>query len=341
MNRLLRILVSAALLTYLGWRTDWSSVRDAFARLRWEYWLAAVGVLLAAQCASAVRWKHFADSMRFRHSIGRLTGFYLIGTYFNLLLPTSVGGDVVRAWYLDGRSGRRWAALGCVLLDRLNGLAVLVALACLAATFAPLAIPAWIPWCAWGLAAGGALGLLSLPVLARIARLSPMRREQLQTLWRFLRSPRLLARATLLSLIVQAANVLAVWCVGLSIHAPIDAAYYWVFVPLISLLTLLPISLNGMGVREGAAVLFLAPFGIADGTAVTLAFLWFCVTVAVSLVGGVVYLAGGHAKPDAASTPQWGEHPGLPSPCSTLEASNESVDHHPDQGRTGQYSKAA
>ncbi len=95
-----------------------------------------------------------------------------------------------------------------------------------------------------------------------------------------------------LSLLVQAGNVLVVWLIGQAIHAPVPAAYYWVMVPMVSLLTLLPISVNGMGVREEATILFLAPLGVAAGTALTLSVLWFAVSATVSLVGGAVYLLG-------------------------------------------------
>src|SRR5207237_734616 len=84
---------------------------------------------------------------------------------FNLLLPTSVGGDVVRAWYLDGHSGRRLAAFVAVFLDRLSGLLVLIAMACVAVTVCPLELPAWIAWSVWGTACAAVLGLAALSVL--------------------------------------------------------------------------------------------------------------------------------------------------------------------------------
>jgi hypothetical protein len=64
---------------------------------------------------------------------------------------------------------------------------------------------------------------------------------------------------------------------------------------------LLPISVNGMGVREEATVLFLAPLGIAEGTALTLSVLWFAVCASVSLLGGAVYLFGHFPRPEASA----------------------------------------
>src|SRR5205085_4327511 len=108
-----------------------------------------------------------------------------------------------------------------------------------------------------------------------------------------LRSPRLLAESTLMSIVVQVAAILILWCLGIGLGVDVPITYYSVLVPMVSLLMLAPISLNGMGVREGGTVLFLLPLGVEQSAALTLAFLWFTTGVAVSLMGGVVYLMHG------------------------------------------------
>jgi uncharacterized membrane protein YbhN (UPF0104 family) len=136
--------------------------------------------------------------------------------------------------------------------------------------------------------------------------------------------------ATVLSLVVQAVNVGIVWLVGQALGAAVPDAYYWIVVPMVTLLTLLPVSVNGMGVREGGMILFLAPLGISDATAVSLAFLCFAVYTAASLLGGLVYLFGRFSRPGDVG-----------------ELSHEGVTHagsvggHSDQGRTGQFKTAA
>src|SRR5262249_21718307 len=152
-------------LGWVGWHTDWGQVAQAFARLRIGPWLAAVGVLVLAQVVSARRWQLVAEALGFHRPLRQLTGFYFIGMYFNLVLPPSVGGDVVRAWYLDGGSGRRLGAFLTVLLDRLSGLVVLLAVACVAVALCPLRLPAWVGWSVWGAAGGGLLALGALPLV--------------------------------------------------------------------------------------------------------------------------------------------------------------------------------
>src|SRR5262245_45331232 len=148
---MLRLGVSATILAGLASRLDWDQVATAFREMRWSYWLAALALFLGTQGISALRWQWLARPLGFRDSFGRFAALYFVGMFFNLLLPTSIGGDAVRAIYLNAGSGRRTAALLSVLLDRLSGLLVLLALACVAAAAYPLPLPLWV-----GLAVGGA-----------------------------------------------------------------------------------------------------------------------------------------------------------------------------------------
>jgi uncharacterized membrane protein YbhN (UPF0104 family) len=121
-----------------------------------------------------------------------------------------------------------------------------------------------------------------------------------------------------------------VWLVGRALGAGVPDAYYWIVVPMVSLLTLLPVSINGMGVREGGMLLFLRPLGVTDATALSLAFLWFASFSVVGLLGGLVYLFGR-----------------FPRPADRGELPDEEITHagsvggHSDQGRTGQLKPAA
>lgn len=321
MNKFLRLAVSGALLAALAWGTDWGQVRGVFAHVRTGYLLAAVALYVATQLVSAWRWQVLARPLGFHRPLWQYAGFYFIGMFFNLFLPTSVGGDVVRAWYLDGKSGRRLGAFLSVFTDRLSGLLVLVTLAALASLVSPVPLERWVVAGVWGAVAAAVLGLAALPQLGRFPALG----EKYARLGA--EAGRSLAQACrplplVLSIVVQSANVILLWLVGLAITAKVPASYYWVMVPLVTLATMLPITFNGMGVREGAMVVFLAPLGVPAGTAVSLAFLWFSVFSAVSVLGGAVYLFGRFPRPEG--QPEHGP-----------------LRHHPDQGRDGQLKAAA
>ena len=303
-----RLLGSLILVGLLVWRIDWRQVASAFAQLETSYWLLALGLYLLTQGVSAARWQ----------MLGRILGLgggwrdylspYFIGMFFNLVLPTSVGGDVVRAWYL----AQQWRAAGVnrpvdagrspltlaflsVLADRVNGLAVLIAVACVATLCCPIALPRWIVTIVAGMGASCLLGLAILPLLPWLRRRLPVH-PRLSPLFDgaglCMRDRRGLLGVTLLSLVVQLANVALAWLVGEGLGLPVPPLYYGVLIPLVSILTLLPISLNGMGLREAGTVLLLAPLQISSASAVTLSLLLFAVYTVASLLGGVVYLFG-------------------------------------------------
>jgi uncharacterized membrane protein YbhN (UPF0104 family) len=321
-SKKLRLLVSVTLLAGLAWNTDWRQVGQAFTHLQPGLWLAAFALYLVAQVVSSLRWQWLARPLGFQQDLRQFTGLYFIGMYFNLLLPTSVGGDVVRAYYLDNRSGRRLASLLSVFMDRFTGLLVLLALACAAVLVCPIELPSRVTQSVWTTAAGAVLAVAVLPVLFRwTGRFERMRRLS-EGARGYLQQPGLLVGAAGLSLFVQAANVIVVWLIGKALAVPAAGAYFWILVPMVTLLTLLPLSVNGMGVREWATALFLAPLGVPRGLALSLALLWFAVFMAAGAVGGIVYV--------------FSNFPKLEGP-----PDHESVRGDSDQGRTGQYPAAA
>jgi uncharacterized protein (TIRG00374 family) len=336
-SKKLRLAGSVALLAVLAWRTDWRQIGTAFAGLRAGWWALALALYAVMQVVSSLRWRLLAAPLGFRQSLGRFLTFYYVGMFFNLVLPTSVGGDVVRVWYLDGGSGRRWPAFLSVFADRASGLLMLIAIALVAALCSPLDLPPRAAWSVYGIAAGAALGLLGLFAVTRysarrtaypVLRLGW--RGRADRLLRFahegraalLPGPRVFLATTLLSVVVQAANVIVLWLIGLALGIEVPASYYWILVPVVSLMTMVPVSLNGMGVREWGTVLMLAPLGVGAGPATALSLLWFLTFSAVSLAGAGCYLLGQF-------------------PRFEVRPDDESVGRDSDQGRESQPPAAA
>jgi uncharacterized membrane protein YbhN (UPF0104 family) len=318
----LRLTVSVGLLAVLAWRTDWDRIRQAVAGMRFEYWLAAVAVYVFAQVVSALRWQMLARPMGFHESLGRFTSYYFIGMYFNLLLPTSVGGDVIRAWCLDGKTGRRLAAFSSVLIDRFSGLLILVALANVAVAACPLELPLPVVASVYGLGGGAVIGIVLLPWLARWTSRFYHARRLAEGVRFYFANRRLLFATAGLSVVVQVAGVFLVWLLGQAIGVSVPALYYAIFVPMVSLLTLLPVSLNGMGIREWSTVLFLGALGVDEGPGLCLAVLWFFVLTTAGLLGGVVYFFGSFPRPE-------------------VQPDHELIGSDPHQGRAGQPQAAA
>jgi uncharacterized membrane protein YbhN (UPF0104 family) len=310
-KKFVRLGGSVTLLAVLAWRLDWRQVGAAFAHLNLTLWLLAVAAYAVIQVVSSVRWRMLARVQGYDGPLGAFVAYYFVGMFFNLVLPTSVGGDVVRVWYLanrDGtgpRQGRRMAALVCVMAERVNGVLVLAALACVAAPVSPTPLPPWLAGSVAAVGAAAVCGVAALPVLSWLfekyprigghARLSHLRRLLAGSL-AYREHPALVCNVTALSIVVQVGNVVVVWLVGEALGLPISPWYYGVLVPLVTLLTLLPVSVNGMGLREAGTVLLLAPLGVGEADAVTLSFLTFAVYTAASVGGVFFYLFGRYPR---------------------------------------------
>jgi len=128
-KRGLRIVGSIALLGVIAWRIDLGEVTRTLASVGWHWWLAALGCYLVAQVVSSVRWQWLACPLGFGHSLDAYVGYYFVGNFFNLILPTSIGGDVARAWYLARGTGLGPGAALSVLAAPFLGVAVMLGLA--------------------------------------------------------------------------------------------------------------------------------------------------------------------------------------------------------------------
>ncbi len=351
MKKYVRILGCLSLAGFIAWRLDWDRFGAAFARLDLRLWLLAVGIYVGAQVVSSVRWRLLAGAIGFGGSTHRYVGYYFVGMFCNLALPTSVGGDVVRAWCLangervrsetgpssgTGRRLRRLEAFLTVFAERLSGVLMLAVLACGAAPFCPVPLPGWV-WASVAVVGAGAVGgvWLLLLIPARTGGGSGIRARLAAVAAAYRSRRRLLLASALLSLVVQAASVALGATAGAALGLPVPLLYYAVMVPLVSLLTLLPVSINGMGLREIGYVMFLTPLGIDPVAAVGIGLLTFAATALPALAGGFVMMFGPR-KGDAALfrgekelRPLFGA------------ADDESVGGDPAQGRARQPQAAA
>jgi uncharacterized membrane protein YbhN (UPF0104 family) len=271
---------------------------------------------------------------------------------------------VVRAWYLARQPGpvpplgRTTSAVVSVFADRLSGVCLLCVLAVGAALCSPIPLPDWVAACVLAIGGGLVLGLLVLPlargVLSRWPALVPVRlRERLERLLDAIliygRHGRVLLATTLLSAVIQFLNAVLVWMTGVALGLDVPLTWYCLIVPLVTLLTLLPISLNGMGLRELGYVVLLLPVGVDESHAVTLAFLGFAVSVVSSLAGLGFYLAdqnrgawGVKSEAESTETASSSHAPRLTIHDPEEDANDDDpVRGDSDQGRTRQPPAAA
>ncbi len=286
---------------------------------------AVLAIYLIGQALTAYRWFFIAGKVGFGHGLGEITRYYFIGMFFNLFGPSTLGGDVVRSLYLCERDGRRMIAFNTVLFDRLSGLAMLVVLALLAMVFfgsfdLPFVIVSLTALAGIGMIVGWWL----IPVATRLLCKPEGRVRQLveRDLGPFWRDRKLLLRAAWVSLSFHVLQVLSLILLGFAIGLDLDWRYYFVFHPLVTILSAAPVSLAGLGIREMGYVWFLERQEVGHDAALAFGLLWFGVLLAASLTGGLVYLASGSSMPRLRRKTPGGS---APSPAQHPEPGAESL----------------
>ena len=291
----LRLAATLGLMAVVLRGIEWPKLRALLEHCDWRWWFAGFAVGVLVQVLAAVRWAALAHPIGFPFPATTFVWRFFEGLFFNLCLPSSIGGDVVKAYRLaDSTSGRLLA--GCtVLADRLTGLAALGVLAGTA-----LIAKEWGLGLFDTLAVGG--GLLGAALLAfwmvvgsldRVLAIFPeghAARHFIAQLLPYSMRPSLMTRAVGWSLLVQAGGSLAVALIARGVGVVLPLSAWFAVVPLVALAMVLPLSINGVGVREGGLVLLLAPVGVPKDVAVAIGLLWFLATILTGLIGGVLFL---------------------------------------------------
>ncbi len=283
--------VSLVILAVVVGRIDLSGLALAAGGVSVPALAVVFGVYLVGQVLTAWRWGLLARVLGFREPFARVLRYYFVGMFFNLAGPATVGGDLVRAMSLAGGPGRRLAALQTVLADRLIGLAMLLVVALVAwAAFGGFGLPEALIAATAALAGGMIVGwLVAVPLARRLAPSGSRLQQLVVDAFGPLGRPRpVLAGACAVSLVFHCLQISALVLLGRAVGVDVDWRYFFIFHPLVTTASALPVSLAGLGIREAGYVWFLERQGVAAETAVAFGLLWFAVLVVASLVGGGV-----------------------------------------------------
>jgi len=301
---ILKLAVSAGLLAVLLARTDLASLANRFTRVHAGWAVAALGSYLLMVVVSAWRWRVLLQVQAVAMPLGRLTESFLVATFFNNFLPSNIGGDVVRVADTAQPAGSKTLAATVVLLDRAIGLVALFAVAAAGAFLAGLAgldLPGsrflWLPVV---LAVAALLPALRAPhVLARLgaplARLGGdwARERSLRlvgALERFGRRPSAIVTTSAAAVLVQALLVLFFLLTARSFDVPLPPLTAAFVVPVSLAAQMVPVSINGLGVRESVFAFFFAHLGLGLDAALTLSLGSAGLILFFSLSGGALFL---------------------------------------------------
>ncbi|MEI7772211.1 MAG: lysylphosphatidylglycerol synthase transmembrane domain-containing protein [Chloroflexales bacterium] len=305
----LRFLVSGGLLTYLIWKADPASVWAAWQQA--DLRLLALAVLIQLLCIaiSAAKWGVLLRAHDQQQPYPWLLAIYFVGQFANNFLPTSVGGDAIRIVQLGRRIGSYAQSSASVFMERLTGFLALslIANGALIVTStdlfgARLVNQPALTMLAFGfalVAVAAVAGSFSAPWLLRRfhTHLPKAARKPLQSiadsLGIYATDRAAMAKAMGLSLLFHVLWIGLHYVCGLALHIQAPLLIYALMVPLTDIVGLAPIFFNNLGARDLVFTIYLSQIGIANGTALALAFTAFTVRLVVSALGGLVLLFGG------------------------------------------------
>ncbi len=292
-----RVAISGTLLTVILLLLPWPLVFTALGRLSPWHWIGVTFGFLVGHTIGVFKWRAFVTAGRGVFALRDAIRCYTAGLFANLCLPSIVGGDVLRVVLAGRATGRPEAALLGGLMDRVTD-ATALALLATAGAFAvgstegsttaraiSLILLAGVASGAIVLAIVGNLPLRRWPVRFRrhVARI-------LIGIRHLRRNPSVALRGLALSLVIQGGFVALNSGLGRALGLEVGLGV-WLFAwPLAKVMSLLPISLGGLAVREASLASLLAPFGVPLALGVTVSLLWQTVLIAGGLFGGGVWL---------------------------------------------------
>jgi hypothetical protein len=287
---------------YLVWKIDLSTTLHLLAHAHVGYFLGAVAIMIGTVIPMAWRWQQLLAVRGIHDRLRWLTRAYFVAYTAGQLLPTAVGGDAVRIYETARRHpGEGGPVAGSVLLERALGGAATLALAAVGFVLAlghyDVGAYLWIEGAfvlativlAIALFSRRARPLLAKTVpLLRLLRVERPIRAAYEGIHAYRGHPRLLVGVFTLTLAVQTIRVLAIWLAGRAVGVDLSPRPYYVMGPLLFLVLLLPISVNGIAVRESFFVSFLGNLGVDADKAFATGFLFFVVTLCLSAPGAVI-----------------------------------------------------
>lgn len=320
---IINLVVSVAILAVLLTRVDYGSLGKLLLTGSVPLFLVAYSLVWLTHIVQTLRWHYlsFVDSDDapllgyFGQVLGRgemrkrfvaLLRYHIIGNYFQLFLPSAASADVVKGYFSVRKTRNKGAPLSAIVIGRVLGVTCALTVAIIAVWLvrdagtraAVLRNPAL--WVAAGGLAALIVVLLQLRRVLRMDirpivwlkqhRVGQVLVDVAHSLGMFRDRKRLVLGGLVLSAAIQVITILSSYAVFVGLGWDAELAVLTVYLPLIYLFTMLPISFNGMGVRETLLMYFLADYGCTDELVIGYAVVGYAMVFSVGLVGWILYV---------------------------------------------------
>lgn len=264
-----------------------------------------------------LRWRMLLSAVGINIPLKRLVSSFSGGIFFSIFLPSTIGGDLVRAADLAEHTKKAREVVATVFLDRLSGYIGLVLVILPALLFGSNLVLDKVVFTSVSmiiiLLVIVLLVLFNNGIYLRITKflsspgsgkIKETIRNMHQEIHLFRNHKRLIILNLFISFVIQLVGPLSVYFIGLSLGIKVDFIYFLIFLPIIGAITLIPIALGGLGLREGLFVVYFAKAGVVKQLALAMSLLSFSFVVFYGAIGGLLYVLTVHHRrlqPDKSS----------------------------------------
>lgn len=305
----LRISISIILLIFLFKQVDKKILLETIKGSNKYLLFLSLFIFFITYPLGLLRWKMLLNAADIRLSFKRVIIAFAGGMFFNLFLPSTIGGDLVRSLDLAAHTRRPREVVATVFLDRLSGYMGLVAMALLAVSFGRSFIQDKSVFIYIAIITAILIGILTVSfnnfLFSKInkllrppnaGRIREWLRDLHQEIHIFKRHKKAIVNNLVLSFIIQAINPAVFYVIALSLGIKINIVYFFVFLPIISAVTMLPISIGGLGLRDATTIFFFTRAGVSKDLTFAMSLLAFFFILICASVGGIIYVLTVHHR---------------------------------------------
>jgi len=302
---IIKLFIAISLLYLLFTRIDINQIRDLISRI--DPWIFLLSFLLFSlrNVFGAMRWNILLSPMGYNFPVLLLTKYYFIGIFFNFFLPTVVGGDIVRGYYLYGDGVNKKETAGSIIVERALGIMAVIIIFAISFYLGRGLVNIELRYTGSAEVTGAVLSILFIIYIILSKRIRPFLERTLpgfvingirrmdtlfQEIKGYQKYPGALLSGLLYSILYQVAGIISTYMIGVSVGSSTGLIYYLIFLPLIWIISMAPISINGLGVREGAFIVLFGSVGMTKEMAMTISILFLLQSIAQGMLGSVFFL---------------------------------------------------
>lgn len=306
---IIRLVVTSLILGFLFFKINFRQVFATIATCNLLLFILAFLLLLFTYYLGLLRWQMLLHALNLRPPLKKITIAFFGGLFFNLIMPSTIGGDVARTYTLFSHTKEGSKVAATVILDRLSGFLALNFIAILALFSGFKFIDSQIVILSIALITF-AFSIITVFLFSRRATralcafFKALHLYKVVTIWMkvfdalsFFRNKKLfLFKNFLVSLFIQCFSVVVFYLIASSLGANTQLIYFFILVPIIGAISSLPITIGGLGLRDASSVLFLSKVGIASNIALATSLITFVFATLIGVLAGIIYVLTLHTR---------------------------------------------